>query len=134
MTRSASAMGWAAAGTAALWFVVHTFIGGAEVAAPLRASDLPDAVRAPAWMVWHMVTLLLAFQAVLFAVALRLRDRRMLATATAMAACFAVAGLAAAPLLGLGYAALPQGFLFVVTAAFGAGAVAAFPAQARPAP
>jgi hypothetical protein len=43
-----------------LTFGVHVFIGGPEIDAPVRASDLPDVVRATAHVVWHMVSLQLA--------------------------------------------------------------------------
>lgn len=119
MTRSARLLGWLAAGLSALWFAVHTFVGGAEVAGPLRLSDLPDAVRAPAWMVWHMVTGTLALMALLFAWATARASRDVLLAATALAAVFAVAGLVAIPLTGSAIATLPQGFLFVPVAALG---------------
>ena len=125
MNTRARLFGWAAAGLTLVWFVVHTFVGGAEVAGPLRSSDLPTAVMAPAWMVWHMVTLILALTAGLFAFGTWRADRSLVAAATLVSAALALAGLAAAPLTGAGFALLPQGFLFVLSGAAGAAAWAA---------
>ncbi|KPP89561.1 MAG: hypothetical protein HLUCCA08_09655 [Rhodobacteraceae bacterium HLUCCA08] len=119
MTRQARIAGWLAAGLSLAWFLVHTFVGGAEVAGPLRASDLPVEVVAPAWMVWHMVTGLLLLMAVSFAVATLQRDAGSMILSSAMAAVFALAGLAAVPLTGAGLGDLPQGLLFVPVAIAG---------------
>lgn len=120
MSPRARLAGWAAAGLTFVWFVVHTFVGGAEVAAPLRAADLPIAVMAPAWMVWHMVTLILLLNAALFALGTHRGDRSFLLAGAAIAAAFCLSGIAAAILTGAGFAQLPQGLLFVPTAALGA--------------
>ena len=114
--------GWIAAALSLTWFVVHTFVGGPEVAAPLRASDLPIAVMAPAWMVWNMITVSLFLIAAIFALGTWRRDRSLIGAATCLSLGLALAGIASAPLSGAGFALLPQGFLFVVSG--GAGAVA----------
>ncbi len=113
MTRPARIGGWVAAGLSALWFLVHTFVGGAEAAGPLLASDLPLEVRAPVWMTWHMVTGTLALMAGLFALGMGQGRRDLIVAATGLAAVIAGAGLLAAPLTGAGYGLLPQGWLFV---------------------
>lgn len=120
MQKRARLLGWTAAGLTAVWFLVHTLVGGAEVAGPLRTSDLPIQVMAPAWMVWHMVTLILAVTAGLFALGTWRADRSLLGAATAISAAMALAGLGAAPLTGAGFGLLPQGFLFVLSGAAGA--------------
>lgn len=117
--KRARQLGWIAAALTFTWFLVHTFVGGAEVAGPLRASDLPMSVMAPAWMVWHMVTGLLLFLALLFAWAAVKGARDAMVVAAAISAVLAIAGLAAAPLTGAGFLALPQGFLFVPGALLG---------------
>ena len=127
MKGSAELYGWGAAALTALWFVVHTFVGGAEVAGPLLASDLPLAVRAPAWMTWHMVTGTLLLAALLFALAARRRDRGLMLAATAMVGVIALAGIVAAFATGAGLTGLPQGLLFVPPAILGALALARLP-------
>lgn len=111
--------GWAAALLSLAWFAVHTFVGGPEVATPLAASDLPLAVRAPAWMVWNMVTGLLLLMALLLAWGTLKRKPDMLIAGSLMACVFAVAGIGSAPLIGAGFALLPQGFLFIPVAIAG---------------
>ena len=113
MTRPAKIAGWVAAGLSALWFLVHTFVGGAGAAGPLLASDLPIEVRAPVWMTWHMVTGTLALMTALFALGLWQGRRDLVVAATGLSAVIALAGLLAAPLTGAGYGLLPQGFLFI---------------------
>lgn len=49
-----------AAGLMGLTTLVHIFAGGPDVSAPIQRSDLPDDVRAVAFVVWHTITLLLA--------------------------------------------------------------------------
>ena len=112
--------GWFATLLSAAWFGVHTFVGGAEVAGPLRTSGIDPAILAPSWMVWHMVTGLLALMALLFGWAtLAARPDPMLA-GTGMALVLSIAGIAAAPIVGVGYDLLPQGFLFVPVVLAGA--------------
>lgn len=118
MTR-AKLLGWASAALILAWFLVHTFVGGAEVAGPLRGSDLPISVMAPAWMVWHMVAGLLLFLAVLFVWAAQKGSDDMMRVAAAISAVLAGAGLISAPLTGAGFGLLPQGFLFVPPALLG---------------
>lgn len=130
MTR-AEIFGWTACALSLAWFGVHTFVGGPEVADPLIASDLPMAVRAPAWMVWNMVTGLLLLLAGMFGWATwRGRGDAMLCAAL-MSGVLAVAGIVSAPLSGAGFAVLPQGILFVPGAVLGWLAWRRFPAVAR---
>jgi uncharacterized membrane-anchored protein len=74
---------------------------------------------APAWMVWHMVTGLLLFLALLFAWAAVKGARDAIIVAAAISVVLAIAGLAATPLTGAGFLALPQGFLFIPGALLG---------------
>lgn len=114
---------WAAAALSGIWWAVHTFIGGREVAAPLKSSDLPVIVRATAWLCWHLVTAVLAILTLLFAGAALFDMPGMTLAATLLVAGISVAGVLAAPALSVSYKVLPQGWLFVPVAALGALAV-----------
>jgi len=54
----------AAAALMAFTFLVHTFVGGPEIYAPVRASDFDPALRSVLSVVWHIVTIMLAVMAV----------------------------------------------------------------------
>ena len=112
MTRGKIA-GWSAAALSLAWFLLHSFVGDAEVASPLAASDLDLAVKAPAWMVWNMVTGHLLLMSGLFAFATLRDNPDIMLSASLMALVFSVAGIVSAPLIGAGFGLLPQGFLFV---------------------
>lgn len=101
------------------WLLVHTFVGGAEVAGPLRDSNLPISVMAPAWMVWHMVTGLLLFLAFLISWAAHEGSHDMTRVVAAISAVLAGAGLISVPLARAGFGGLPQGFLSVPPALLG---------------
>ena len=120
MNKRAKVAGWIAAALSLIWFAVHTFVGGPEVADPLLASDLPIAVTAPAWMVWNMVTVTLVLIAAFFGLGTWKGNRSLIGAATFLSLGLALAGIVSAPLSGAGFAVLPQGFLFVVSGLAGA--------------
>jgi hypothetical protein len=112
----------AAAALSALWTVVHLFMGGAQVAGPLRQSrDLPAMVRDTAYLCWHLVSITLAIMAgLLLAAGLGASGAAGLAMAgVALAAGFAAIGILLPLGIGAGYARLPQGWLFVPVAGLG---------------
>lgn len=112
---------FAAAALCALWFLVHAVMGGREVEAPLRRDRaLPEAVRAPGVMVWHMLSTVLAVMAGMFAAGGLTGNAGLIWAATALSAGIAAAGIAAAPMQGVSFRLLPQGWLFVPPAALGA--------------
>lgn len=111
---------YAAAGLSALWFAIHTFVGGRQVALIIRQdTHLDPMVRTVAWMVWHMVTVTLLFMAGMFAAAGLLASRDLLAAGTILAALIAAAGIFAPAFLKHPFSSVPQGFLFVPIAALG---------------
>ena len=112
--------GWIALGLSVGIVLLHLFGGGPEIAEPLRASDLPDVVRATSWMVWHMVTGQIIVMAVLFAWATKARKPDVMLAATAMALAFTIAGFWAVPALGVGFEILPQSFFFLLVTVAGA--------------
>ncbi|KIC19127.1 MULTISPECIES: hypothetical protein [unclassified Leisingera] len=110
----------AAALLAALWMIVHAFVGGRECARPLAQDrQLPDVVRETTLLCWHLVTGCLALMALFLFLGARGYDGLALA-GTAMAAMMAMVGLLLPPLRRAGYGLLPQGWLFVPVAALGA--------------
>ena len=55
-----------AAAAMAVTTLVHVFMGGPEVYAPLRAATLDPVVQSVLSVVWHMVTLVLAIMAITY--------------------------------------------------------------------
>lgn len=111
---------YAAAGLSAIWFGIHTFVGGRQVALVIRQdTNLDPMVRTVAWMVWHMVTVTLLFMAGIFAAAGVLASRDFLAAGTILAALIAAAGIFAPAYLRHPFSSVPQGFLFVPIVALG---------------
>ncbi|PIE09889.1 MAG: hypothetical protein CSA70_12185 [Rhodobacterales bacterium] len=104
---TAKASGWTTNLLALVWFAVHTFIGGPEVATQLSASELPLPVRAPAWMVWNMVTGLLLLMAGMLGWGTLKSKPDFLFAGAFMAATLAVTGVASAPLIGAPFSLLP---------------------------
>ena len=109
-----------AALVSALWAGVHLFVGGREVARPLRAAALPHLVSQTAYLCWHFVSITLALMALLFLAAGMGWGAGLGLAATALAFGFALTGLVLPPLLGAPYGRLPQGWLFVPVVALGA--------------
>ena len=112
---------YVSAALSAVWFAVHTFVGGREIIPPLRAAtNLAPDVRAVLRMVWHMVTLLLAVMAVIFLLAALWTSRDLALAGTLLSAAFFLAGVVVIPLSGVSYAKAPQGWLFLPAAILGA--------------
>lgn len=105
----------AAAGLSVFVFLLHTFLGGRSIAVPLlKASDLHPVPRYVTYYCWHMVTIVLAAIAVMFAVAaLRSESVDLGWAATALTAAFCALGLAVPPMNGQKYKHMPQGWLFL---------------------
>ncbi len=102
-----------------LWAGVHTFVGGRECERPLAADEtLAPVVRETMRMCWHMITGVLILMAVFFAAAY-FEVAGFALAGTALALVFVVAGVGFAPLNGLSYRLVPQGWLFVPVLALG---------------
>ncbi|MHA7858757.1 MAG: hypothetical protein ACX94D_11785 [Henriciella sp.] len=104
-----------AAGLAAFNTSLHFFAGGKTIARPLlNATELAEDVRYIQYFCWHIASLTLAFQALLFAVAAVLPGQANLAiVGTAMATSVGLLGLAIPIACKLSYREVPQGWLFV---------------------
>lgn len=104
--------------------LVHTFLGGPDVATPVLESALPDGPKLTAYYVWHMVTLLLFAMGFAFAYAAAVPSGRDVAILlTLLSALFAawsgvlVTWKRTSPWL------LPQWALFLPIAAVGTAGV-----------
>ncbi|MFO6465589.1 hypothetical protein ACK8OR_14435 [Jannaschia sp. KMU-145] len=105
---------------AAVWAAVHVWIGGREVARPLRADrTMPPVVRETMWMCWHMVTSALVTMAVLLLWGGWSGRTDLVLAGTLLAAAVSVGGIMAIPVLGTTIRRLPQGLLFLPVAALG---------------
>lgn len=111
---------YTAGGLSILWCLVHFFIGGKEIAVPLRIADgLNSTQRSVAWMCWHMVTLNLFLMGVFFILGAKMGEIGLIWAATALSLSFLVAGLLIPLLCGVSFRAAPQGWLFFPTTALG---------------
>ena len=109
-----------AAAIAAFNTALHFYLGGQQIARPLLdAPSLSDNVKYVQYFCWHIATLTLAFQAVLFVSATIVPEPSYAIIGTALAASVGLLGLALPVGLRIGYRILPQGWLFVPVAAFG---------------
>ncbi|MEL6608054.1 MAG: hypothetical protein AAFO93_03990 [Pseudomonadota bacterium] len=119
---------WAILGAVAiglLWAGVHFFVGGRQVARPLRVADLPDVVHVTAWMCWHMVSAILVTAPALALIGYITGGTDWLMAALVINAAIAIAGIAAKFVLRTPWSLLPQGLLFLPVVALLAFAMAA---------
>ncbi|MCV0426788.1 MAG: hypothetical protein K5905_15105 [Roseibium sp.] len=80
----------------------------------LKATDLHPVPKYVTYYCWHIVTIVLAAIAIMFAVAGLKQDSMELAwAATALTAAFCILGLAVPPMKGQKYKNMPQGWLFL---------------------
>lgn len=110
----------AAAGLSAAVCLIHTFAGGRTIAVPLLKADLHPVPKYVAYYCWHIVTIVLAVIAVMFALAGVRADSLDLGwVATALVTSFCLLGLAVPPLKKQKYKNMPQGWLFLPIAVLG---------------
>jgi hypothetical protein len=112
---------WATAATAAVTWIVHTFVGGVFVARPLLADKgLPRAAKWLAYYCWHLVTLMIGAVAGAF-VAAALGQLTGLWTTCLSGFCLACSALSIAVALKGGIAPwrFPSTSLFALTGALG---------------
>ncbi|MEM8572134.1 MAG: hypothetical protein AAGG56_14685 [Pseudomonadota bacterium] len=100
---------------------LHLFLGGRTIAVPLlTAPGLNDRVRNVQYFCWHIATIALALQAIVFAVAaLQPGETSLAIVGTALAGAIGLLGLAIPPLRGISYRTMPQGWLFVPVTVLG---------------
>jgi hypothetical protein len=111
-----------AAALAAATTLIHIVLGGREIARPLLAAERLRAVpKFTMYYCWHLVTIVLAAQALAFGlVAAGLGSRDLAAFATVGAALFCLWSLGMIGLFRLRIAHFPQWALFAAIAASGA--------------
>ncbi|KAJ56158.1 hypothetical protein ACMU_10425 [Actibacterium mucosum KCTC 23349] len=110
-----------AAALSAVWFLVHTFLGGRQVARPLRqATGMTDEARVVAWMCWHFVTATLLVLTLCFGGALIWAMPGLTLAGTALAAGFVAVGTWVTARSDIGFAKAPQGLLFIPQVVLGA--------------
>ncbi|MEL7343296.1 MAG: hypothetical protein AAFN59_00365 [Pseudomonadota bacterium] len=109
-----------AGAVAALWFAVHLFVGGRQIARPLvEAQSLRPVVRHTQYLCWHFTTVAIAGMALFFGIAAVTGTVAFATSATLLAAGFFVVGVGLVLSLGESHARLPQGWLFLPVAALG---------------
>ncbi|WP_428642788.1 hypothetical protein [Roseibium sp.] len=111
-----------AAGLSAGVCLIHTFLGGREIAVPLlQAADLAPVPKYVSYFCWHIVTIALAAIAAMFAFAAMRPDSLELAwAATGLTGAICLLGLAVPPMKKQTYAHMPQGWLFLPITVLGA--------------
>ena len=110
----------AAGAFAALWFAVHLFAGGRQIARPLvEAHSLPSVVRHTQYLCWHFTSVAIAGTAIFFGIAAVTSTIAFATAATLLAAGFFFVGVGLVVSLGESHARLPQGWLFLPVAALG---------------
>lgn len=104
---------WGAALLCAVWFAVHLFVGGKQVARPLLDdTHLTALVRETQYLCWHFTSVAIAAMSGFFFAALAMDEPAFAMAGTALAAGFSVVGVALVLRLEGGYRQLPQGWLF----------------------
>ncbi|MEM7220822.1 MAG: hypothetical protein AAF515_20840 [Pseudomonadota bacterium] len=111
---------YSAAALAAFTLLVHVFGGGRTAAQPLLDSDLAPEPKYTNYYCWHIVTIVIGFMAVCFALpAAGLASTDLAAAAVALAALFSVWNIALWWHSGLKVVELPQWVLFLPMAVLG---------------
>jgi hypothetical protein len=105
----------AAAVLSAAVCLIHTFAGGRTIAVPLlKSADLHPVPKYVTYYCWHIVTIVLAMIAVMFALAALQESSLDLGwVATILVTAFCLLGLAVPPLKKQKYTHMPQGWLFL---------------------
>ena len=103
------------AALSAFILLVHFFAGGDSIAKPfLENVNITDEVKFVQYFCWHIATLSILFLAVSFAYcAWNSRNVAMAVSTTAFTGSISILGIVMAPLVGISYELMPQGFLFV---------------------
>ena len=115
---------WAAAVVSLISWAIHTFVGGAQIVPPLRASDLKDMPKYVLYFVWHIATIVIAAIAVGFALAALYPDLWVLGVqGTILSALIALLIGGVAIWRRMGLKDMPQWTIFLLMALLGAAAI-----------
>ncbi|GAB5480570.1 MAG: hypothetical protein Pars92KO_03270 [Parasphingorhabdus sp.] len=97
----------------AIWFGVHLFMGGREIARPLRQSvELDPLVRDVQYLCWHFTTVSIAAMSLFFFLAYFLGQQPYAVAGTILAAGFTLTGIGLVSAIGQSHRKAPQGWLF----------------------
>ncbi|MEM1378349.1 MAG: hypothetical protein AAGG69_13270 [Pseudomonadota bacterium] len=111
---------WAAGALAGVWFLVHLFMGGREIAQPLlEVTAIEPTVRHTQYLCWHFTSVSIASMAGFYAAAAVSGNAAFAIAGTVLALGFLVIGVMLVVRLGESHARLPQGWLFLPVAALG---------------
>lgn len=103
-----------------VWFLVHLFVGGKQVARPLLDSDLDPMVLQTQYLCWHLTSATIAIMALFFAMAVWLATPAYGVAGLILAGGFVLVGVGVVPLRGWSFKTVPQGWLFVPVVALAA--------------
>ena len=117
---SQSVLFFGAGSIAAIWFLVHLFLGGKQIARPLLATtELDPVVRDVQYLCWHFTSVGIVGIAVFFVLAAIGWGEAYAVAGTFLAAGFTATGVALVVKQGAQHLAVPQGWLFLPIAALG---------------
>lgn len=109
-----------AGGLAAIWFSVHLFLGGRQIARPLiTATALDPIVRHTQYLCWHFTSVAIACMSAFFVWAAVSGDAIMAIAGTTLALGFFVVGVGVVMSMQEDHTKLPQGWLFLPVALLG---------------
>ncbi|MFL4470251.1 hypothetical protein ACERZ8_10325 [Tateyamaria armeniaca] len=110
----------AAGALAALWLLVHVFVGGRQIAQPLvAATALDPLVRHTQYLCWHFTTVAIACMSGFLLWAAYSGDLAYAVAGTVLALGFFTVGVGLVLYLKDSHIRLPQGWLFLPVALLG---------------
>lgn len=105
---------------AAIWCGVHLFLGGREIARPLRqSSQLDPMVRDTQYLCWHFTSVSIAAMSLFFFLAYFLKQPSYAVAGTILSAGFTLTGIGLVIAIGQSHKKVPQGWLFAPITALG---------------
>ena len=111
---------WLAGALSAVWFSVHLFVGGRQVAQPLlQATALDPLVRNTQYLCWHFTSVAIATMAGFFLWGAHTGVSAYAVAGTVLALGFVVVGVGLVLGMKENHLKLPQGWLFLPVAVLG---------------
>ncbi len=110
----------AAGALAAIWLIVHLFLGGRQIAGPfMNATALDPIIRHMQYLCWHFTSVAIACMAAFFAWTVLSGDPALATAGTVLASGFFLVGVGLVVLMKENHFTLPQGWLFLPVAVLG---------------
>ena len=111
---------WLAGALSAVWFAVHLFVGGRQIAQPLlQATALDPLVRNTQYLCWHFTSVAIAAMAGFFFWGAYAGVSAFAVAGTVLASGFFVVGVGLVFGMKENHLTLPQGWLFVPVTVLG---------------